>query len=294
MNITKRLYAYPVLSDEKDDYNKSVFNVSLDYGMYSVSELNLNFNIKMDNEELQCLLTRGKAEFVIHMECSTTAFRTTLHTIAEQITYNVPVGRLNGKLEITALIVAKDVITNFTSKDWNEDFDNASFDFLKGSILGYMNLPSLDIVKNFEELSNVSSIFMVYKRLTTEPKPMDVNIDSSQIKLGLGTQEYELYLRFCKKVQFQPVLNSMIVLPALVYVFEELRQENSIENHEGKAWFVSLNKAYEKRGINFIDEIQSGEKTSVQLAQEAMEIPLSKALVMLSELFENAEEEEDL
>ena len=148
---------------------------------------------------------------------------------------------------------------------------------------GYKNLPSLDIVKNFEELSNAGSIFMVYKRLTTEPKPMDVNIDSSQIKIGLGTHEYELYLRFCKKVQFQPILNSMIVLPALVYVFEELKQENGIECNEGKAWFVSLNKAYEKRGINFIDEIQSEEKTSVQLAQEAMEIPLSEALVMLSE-----------
>ena len=72
-----------------------------------------------------------------------------------------------------------------------------------------------------------------------------------------------------------------------------MSKENGIESNEGKAWFVSLNKAYEKRGINFIDEIQSEEKTSVQLAQEAMEIPLSEALVMLSELFENAEEEED-
>lgn len=293
MNITKRVYAYPVLSEEKDDYNKSVFDVSLSYEMQSVSEFNFNFDIKMDNEELQHLLTNGKAEFVIHLECSTTAFRTTLHTIAEQISYSIPVGRLNGKMEVTALIVAKEDITNFTSKDWNDDFDNISFEFLKGTILGYKNLPSLDIVKNFEELSNASSIFMVYKRLTTEPKPMDVNIDSSQIKIGLGTREYELYSKFCKKVQFQPILNSMIVLPALVYVFEELKQENGIESNEGKAWFVSLNKAYEKRGINFIDEIQSEEKTSVQLAQEAMEMPLSEALVMLSELFENAEEEED-
>lgn len=293
MNITKRLYAYPVLSEEKDDYNNSVFDISLNYRMQSVSELNFDFDIKMNNEELQHLLTSGKAEFVIHMECSTTAFRTTLHTIAEQISFSVPVGRLNGKIEVTALIIAKEKITNFTSKDWNEDFDSISFEFLKGTILGYKNLPTLDIVKNFEELSNASSIFMVYKRLTTEPKPMDVNIDSAQIKIGLGTQEYELYSRFCKKVQFQPILNSMIVLPALVYVFEELKQENGIESNEGKAWFLSLNKAYEKRGIDFIDEIQSEEKTSVQLAQEAMEIPLSEALVMLSELFDNVEEEED-
>lgn len=293
MNITKRLYAYPVLSEEKDDYNKSIFDVKLNYGTPSVSYLNFNFDIKMDNEELQYLLTSGKAEFVIHMECSTTAFRTTLHTIAEQESYSIPVGRLNGKLEVMVLIVAKDDIINFTNKDWNEDFNGISFNFSKGAILGYKNLPSLEIVKNFEELSNAGSIFMVYKRLTTEPRPMIVDIDSQQIKIGLGTQEYELYSKFCKKIQFQPILNSMIVLPALVYVFEELKQENGIEANEGKAWFVSLNKAYEKRGINFADEIQNEGKTSVQLAQEAMETPLSEALAMLSELFENTEEEED-
>lgn len=57
-------------------------------------------------------------------------------------------------------------------------------------------MPALDLVKNYEELTSASSIFMVYKRLTTEEKPMDVNIDSSLIKIGFGTQEYETYSRF--------------------------------------------------------------------------------------------------
>lgn len=292
MNITKRLYAYPVLSEDKDDYNKSVFDVKINYEIQGVNCIKFVFNINMDNKELQNLLLSGKAEYAIHIECSTTAYRTIISTISQNEIFEIPVGRLNGKLEIMALIVAKEDIIQFTNQDWNEDFKGMSFDFSKGNILGYKNLPPMDIVKNYEELSNASSIFRVYKRLTNEMKPLDVNIDSSQIKIGLGIDEYNIYSRFCKKTQFQPILNSMIVLPALVYVFEELKQDSGIEANSGKAWFISLNNAYKKRGVSFIEEIENEEKTSLQLAQEAMELPLNNALSMLSELFENEEEEE--
>ncbi len=294
MNITKRLYTYPILSEEKNDYNSSVFDVDFQYRMSGVNNLQLEFKITLDNEELRNLIIDGKTEYVIHIECSNTAFRTTLHSITEQTSIDIPAGRINGKLEIIALIILKENIKHFINSDWNNDYDGISFDLAKGSILGYKNLPALDIVKNYEELTTASSIFRVYKRITTEEKPMNVDIDSNQIKIGLGTQEFETYSRFCKKIQFQPILNSMIVFPALVYVFEELKQETGIEANEGKAWYIALNKAYEKRGINFIDEIKDELKSSVQLAQEAMELPISKALSMFTELFENMEDEESI
>ena len=294
MNITKRLYTYPILSEEKNDYNSSVFDVDFQYRMSGVNNLQLEFKITLDNEELRNLIIDCKTEYVIHIECSNTAFRTTLHSITEQTSIDIPAGRINGKLEIIALIILKENIKHFINSDWNNDYDGISFDLAKGSILGYKNLPALDIVKNYEELTTASSIFRVYKRITTEEKPMNVDIDSNQIKIGLGTQEFETYSRFCKKIQFQPILNSMIVFPALVYVFEELKQETGIEANEGKAWYIALNKAYEKRGINFIDEIKDELKSSVQLAQEAMELPISKALSMFTELFENMEDEESI
>lgn len=232
MNITKRLYTYPVLSEEKDDYNTSVFDVDFEYKMNSVNSLQLNFRTSLDNEELKNLILEGKAEYIIHIECSNTAYRTTLNFIMEQISLEIPVGRIYGKLEMIALIVLKNNVNQLINSDWNVDYDGVAFDLAKGSILGYKNLPVLDIVKNYEEFTSASSIFMVYKRLTTEEKPIDVSLDSSQIRIGLGTQEYDVYSRFCKKSQFQPILNSMLVFPALVYVFEELKQETGIEANQ--------------------------------------------------------------
>lgn len=292
MNITNRLYTYPILSPEKNDYFASVFEVAVYHSMSGVSNLLLQFNISMNNAEINQLIRDGKAEYVIHIECSTTAYRTTLHSSITQIEHYIPIGRVNGKLEIVAFIISKSRISGFRSKDWVDDFEGLYFDFPKASVLGYQNLPALDITKDYEEFSNASSIFLVYKRLTEEAKPMDVDLDSSRIKIGLSSDEYSVYSKFRSKVEFQPILNAMIILPALVYVFEELKQEDGIEANQDREWFISLDRAYKKRGINLINEIDDEDKPSIQLAQEAMELPLNSAFSNLAALYENDIEED--
>lgn len=190
MNITNRLYTYPILSPEKSDYTNSVFEVELSHKMSGVSNLVLQFSITMNNAEINQLIRDGKAEYVIHLECSTTAYRTSLHSSITEIEHDIPINRVNGKLEIVVFIISRTQIHQFYSKDWVNDFEGLSFDFTKASIIGYHNLPALDITKDYEELANASSIFLVYKRLTEEAKPMDVDLDSHKIKIGLSSHEY--------------------------------------------------------------------------------------------------------
>lgn len=292
MNITKRLYTYPVLSEERKDYVDSIFDVEVQYKMNSVNNLFLNFEIEMNNCELRNMLLTGEAEYVVHIECANTSFRTTIHAITNQISKDIPIGRINGRLEIIVLIVAKKDIYNFVNSKWEDDYQGLSFELSKGSILAYKNIPSFNVIKNYEELNNTGSIFKIYKRLTNEPKPMEVDLSMSQIGIGLGIEEYNIYSRFCCKEEFQPILNSMIIFPALVYVFEELKQENGIDNYEDRNWYISLSKAYEKRGVNLEDELLNSDKTSIQLSQEAMELPLNVALSKFVDLFESSEVEE--
>lgn len=292
MNITKRLYTYPVLSEERDDYIDSIFDAEVQYRMNGINNILFDFDIKMDNEELKSMMLAGEIEYVIHIECVNTSFRTTIHSIANNINKEIPIGRINGRVEIVILIVTKKDIDNFVNSKWEDDYKDLVFELAKGSIIAYKNMPSIDVIKNFEEFGNASSIFKIYKRLTNEPKPMEVDLYTQQIGLGLGEQEYEIYSRFCNKDEFQPILNSMLVFPALVYVFEELKQENGVENYSNMNWYISLSKAYEKRGVNLVDELIYSDKTSIQLAQEAMELPLNIAFEKLTDLFENEEEEE--
>lgn len=292
MNITNRLYTYPVLSDEKNDYQKSRFDVDVKQYMNGINTIVLEFNIDMTNAELGQLIRDGKAEYVIHLEGSSTAFRISLHSSTNYIKYEIPIGRVNGKLEMVAFIVSREDITHFSSVDLDDDYEGLKFSISKSSILGYQNLPPLEITKDFEEFSNASSIFLVYKRLTEEDKPIEIGLDSHKIRIGLGSAEYNVFAKFSNKVELQPVFHSMLILPTLVYVFEELRQEGGIDNYSSREWFLSLEKSYSKRGVDFLGEIQDSEKPSIELAQEAMELPLNKAFSQIANIYENMDEED--
>ena len=291
MNITNRLFAYPVLSDEKDDYKTSKFEVEYTHKMQGVNSLQLTFIITMNCPEIENMILSGQAEYVIHLECSTTAYREIVHSVSKNISHTIPIERLNGTLEAVAFIILKKHTTHFVSNDWVEDYDGLSFDLLQGSILAYQNLSSLDITKDYEEFTNADSIFTIYKRLTNEDKPAEIKLESSKIKIGLGSHDYDIYSKYSSNPELQSIFHSMIVLPALVYVFEELKLEGGHELYKDKEWFLSLEKSYAKRGIIFMDEVVNDDKTSYQLAQEAMELPISKALNQIPLFYNNSEED---
>ena len=292
MNINNRLFAYPVLSEEKNDYNQSVFNVNYEQTMQGVNSLKLSFKIEMTCQDLEKMILNGQAEYVIHLECTTTAYREVLYSVSNYIEHEIPIGRVNGRLEAVAFIILKKRVTNFYSEDWVEDFNGVTFDLLQGSILAYKNLESLLLTKDYEEFSNANSIFTVYKRITDDDKPAEISLDSSKIRIGLGTRDYDTYARYSVKTELQAIFNSMLILPALVYVFEELKQENGEELYRNKEWFLALEKSYAKRGISLMDEVLNSDKESYQLAQEAMELPISKALNQIPAFFDTIEEDQ--
>lgn len=214
-----------------------------------------------------------------------------MYSVSNYIEHEIPIGRVNGRLEAVAFIILKKRVTNFYSEDWVEDFNGVTFDLLQGSILAYKNLESLLLTKDYEEFSNANSIFTVYKRITDDDKPAEISLDSSKIRIGLGTRDYDTYARYSVKTELQAIFNSMLILPALVYVFEELKQENGEELYRNKEWFLALEKSYAKRGISLMDEVLNSDKESYQLAQEAMELPISKALNQIPAFFDTIEED---
>lgn len=291
MNITNRLFTYPVLSDEKDDFKNSSFSVKYEHSMQGVDSLKLVFDITMNCDVLEQLIISGKADYVIHLECSTTAYREVIRSVSKHIEYIVPIGRINGSFDAVAFIVLKKNIKDYYCSDWVEDFSDPIPSLTVGSILAYQNLDGLNITKDYEEFTNANSIFSVYKRVTEQDCPAEITLDSTRIRIGLGSKDYDVYSIYAGRTELQSVFHSMLILPALVYVFEELKQDGGEETYHNKEWFLALEKAYLKRGIVFMDEVLNQEKTSYQLAQEAMELPLSKAFSQIPLFYDTTEED---
>ena len=72
-------------------------------------------------------------------------------------------------------------------------------------------------------------------------------------------------------------MHSMIIVPALVYAFSELRITDDLEGMEYYRWFRALKKACDGIGVNLDAE---GLKTmdSFKVAQQLLNGPIAKAI----------------
>lgn len=294
MRIEKRLFPYPVLADEKDDYQNTTFHVELDLSQEGINrDTVLSIRIQMKNEELLQMIRKGQAEFLVHMESPYTSYREVRRFCIPSFPVKIPSDKLLGKLEVAVMLVAKKEIPDFSNKDFAQEFEGLSFQIAKGSILGYRNF-SFSITKDKADFQKTSSIFSVYKMVGNEADSLRIVLDDDKIKIGMNERDFQIYARHYNLPAFQPVLNTMIILPSLVYIFDQLGQEDKYDQYSDKEWFTALCRAYEKQGTTLWEELKESGKTTFELAQEAIKSPVSKGLSALSDLWgslESAEEE---
>ena len=288
MNIdNRRLYTYPVLADERDDYKAVKFSVACENDS-DADNLILNVNLSTDCARIKDLIASGDAEYLLHVESKLSLYREIFTSREENFSCKIKRDRVKKNLECLALIVLKKNVDGFSCDDWNEDFSGLDFKLPKGSVLAYQNFKPLTIPDDPNIFKNFASIFSVYKRLNDAEDFYDVDLRADKIKIGLNAKEYLLYRRYCSRPELQPILNAMIILPTLVYVFELLKADvkYNFETYGAREWFLSLKAAYKRRKIDLAAHLLPEENTSLKLAQEVMDLPLSKALDSLNHVFD--------
>lgn len=288
MEIKNRLFPYPVLCVDNDDYIDSEFYVENDL-KEDLTDLSFSFDISLNNnEELQYLIQRGYAEFVIHIECSSTAFRTILRTAGNKIKYHIAKSKVNGEVVLLGAIVAKEKISGFKSKHLNEDYDE-EVSFEKGAILAYYNLPKIYITKNYEELAGDNAFFTVVKRISVEKdeqNPVTYDINEAKIKILVDEEIYNEYIKYHANPHMEPLTNALLVMPALVYTIDTLRSDG-VEKFKSLYWYQKINKSCQLQGLNFEEDmIFDFDKTSIEIAQSMLLLPITRAFLGLSRVME--------
>ena len=89
MDIRHRLYPYPVLSDTTDDYVDSSYSMELQVTK-GIRELCFNISLNLENKQIQQMIYEGLAEYVIHIECSYTSYRTVIKSDETSIKKSIP------------------------------------------------------------------------------------------------------------------------------------------------------------------------------------------------------------
>lgn len=288
MDIRHRLYPYPVLSDMTNDYVNSSFAMQLEVSQ-GMKEICLLISLQLKNKEIEQLIADDEAEYVIHIECSYTSYRTVIKTDESEIQKRIPEHKLNGKVAICAFIVAKKEIPQYYNSSFNEDYAGMRFSLNRGNIIGIGGQINIEVTKEVEELSKIPSIFTICRCAADIDESMKFDITGEKIAITLCNKSFENYKLLSGFPDVLPVLYSMLIVPALIYTFEMLRKEG-ISEFEDLRWFKSIKRTLNKNNMT-LDETLLDTLPSFELAQKSLDLPINRALDALVSIDTTDEEE---
>lgn len=279
MQIRNRLFSYPVYSSDIDDYIINEF--TFEYYVENDGEsLNIIYTTKISNKFILNEINNEDIKLTILVECSKTAYRKLFILNDLNGVVEISSHLLSAKVEICCLLLAnKNFIINEES-GINSDYLNTSFSVNRGFIVGYDNAYAFIVDKDKEDNYKSSSIISVVKKLDLDDY-MDVDLDNdNKIKIQLGDEMYQYFVQLQGQDKL-PVIHSMIVLPALIYVIDQIKDYAMRETYEDYYWYRCIAKQLEILNISIDGQIFEN-KSSVSIAQELLKAPIKNALYNLT------------
>ena len=268
-----RLFAYPVLTNYNDDY----VNVKLIIESTKTLEKNkknskLNYIFQIDDFNIVKLIKERKAKAILKIYCPTTRYRKIVDLtfgINNIVLNNIDV---NNRVELESFIILTENIEKFCSVNFNNDYQGDSFNLEKGSIIAVGKQENVFIEKDIYEFTKVTTVIKVRKG-STDDKGMTVDYSDQLIYVYLPEDEYIIYSQYAKHCL--GVANSMVILPALTFVFDELsKDDDAFEEYEDNKWFRVISRKIQELFDQKLNSTFIKAAGSLLIAQKILDFPL--------------------
>lgn len=283
MRLGKRLFPYPILNNEKlySQFKDSTFTLTYDEELTNDEYILKNIKCELTNNTIISLIDEGKARIVCVIECPETMFRNNYTLSLNPSTIKLPLRDLNGKISVSAFVIATQNIENYISQDFLEDYEGYFFEIEKYDILavddGFVNKVSF----NEDDDTKKSSIFIVIKDKTIKDETMQIEYDSSKITISLPEEQWNRYEKTKRIKKLENLYFSILAIPSLSYALSSLQAkgDSSIDVLRiDYKWFNSFANQYKNvHGEELTDEEFLKMNTHVE-SQKLMNTPITKAL----------------
>ena len=292
MDIKYRLYPYPVLASFNDDYKNSRFHVNAECVLDGF-DICIYYSVELENNQIQKLISKGKACLVFHLESARTGYREAKETDKLKGKIVIKDSLLNGDLNFCPFIIAKESIQGYFNNDFNEDYTDP-VNLEKGYLIAIGNQMIWSINKNNVDLLNSSSPFKIGLNPDESVSNMVVEFESQpKIRILLSSKDLSCYKNMNDTPELKSILNSAVVVPALIYVLSELKQCDDMETAFGSlSWYLAIKESYLK---NFKKDITTDlfNENVFELAQKMLKTPINDAFEDLTTLGSQGNNEED-
>lgn len=281
MQIRNKYYPYPVIVEGGEYYVDSEFTSSVDQSMDGYN-IKLKLQAKLKNEELESMLQNGDVEIIHHIECPQTCYREIKRTSDFETSHLLEDTKVNGVVQICTFLVAGRNISKYTNEKFSSDYRGFRFNIEKGCVLAIGNQYNLRINKIKDDLANASSIFSIVPDKDPLVVNMSVDLGQQKIVVSLPEKNFNQFSNIQGLMEVQPVLHSMVIIPALMHTFSELRASgDQLFLYEDYRWFRSLRKACNAIDVE-IDEESLKNIDLLKVSQQLLNGPISKGIEYFS------------
>lgn len=277
MQLRSKYYTYPVITEDADFYIDSSFTSDVDQDIdgYNIV-LILRYELK--NPGLEELMKAGKVKVAHHIECSQTCYRKLILTEENEHRFVIRDGEVNGKVQVCSFLVAMEDIPHYSNELFSQDYKGFNFNIEHGCVMAVGSQIDLRINKIKDDLANTSSIFSIIPNYDETITNIIVDISGNKIVISVPEKSFAIYSNMSATMDIQPIMHSMLIIPALTYALTELMEsKDELYNYEDYRWFRCLRKACEQINISFEESIIENIKP-FDLAQKLLDSPIPKAM----------------
>ena len=228
MQLRNRYYPYPVIVEGGDYYENSKFSSSVNQEMEGY-DAKITITVELNDTLLLQKIEQGEVVYAHHIECPQTCYRRVIKTKEKVKDILLKDKDVNGIVQICSFVIAEKDIDKYTNESFAADYRGWKFNIEKGCILAIGNQYNVRINKIRDDLANTSSIFSIVPNADQTENNLLVDLGQQKIVISLPEKTYQQYYNIQGYIDIQPAMHSMIIVPALVYVFSELRSTENLE-----------------------------------------------------------------
>lgn len=234
MKIDKKAaFPYPILGFGDDILSEKPTFATVPSLSKEKDSFVIVFDIFLDNEDIESLISKDYADYVCEVDCTGTYFRRCFTSKQKSFVIRIPESDLKGVINFTCTVVVKRTVDRYVNCRFNEDYKGFSFRLTPGDLLAYIGEFSYDAEIRYDRLHSVDSIMEISEDTTSQLS--SVNLSDRKIDIALPSGLFEIYKsHVANNVQYANIIHASLVFNALLYALY------NFEDNRGTLWARSI------------------------------------------------------
>lgn len=227
MKINGYKFGHPVFGDP-DYYDfKPICNIEnkIENNNFIITSEEINFG---NNEKIIDMIQKNEAKVIAEIFCTHTMFRKVFEQ-EFQFNISIPLDYLKNKVEVVLLVIANIDLPNYKNQSIKKELRDLDFYVEKGEILAYLGEYNFELDLNGTSLD---SIIKIRSSNNNTEKRVQYIYSGDSIVIELPIKEFDALKQFSENPDYQKLLISSLLQPALIHACYKL----SNEDYEEKSW----------------------------------------------------------